>query len=89
MKVPAITLVLGPGPEASDAAALVGIELEVWADGAPSGPMGFSMPHTKCMRESGCFSIMSAPHGLCRGHYIMDVGSGQISLIPSSRQALT
>jgi hypothetical protein len=55
-------LVPRPGPEAGDAAALVvGVELELEADGAPSSPMGVSMPHTEHMRELGCLSMMVSP----------------------------
>jgi hypothetical protein len=61
VQVPRIALVLRLGPEAGDAASLVvGVEVQVQADGAPSSAMGCSMPHTKHMRELGCFSMMSA-----------------------------
>jgi hypothetical protein len=51
-------LVLGLGPEAGDAAALVvGVEGQVQPDGAPSSPMGMSTPQTKPVRELGCFSM--------------------------------
>jgi hypothetical protein len=62
MQMAGVALVLGFGPEAGDAATLVvGVEGQVQADGAPSRPMGLSMPHTKHMRELGCFSMMLPP----------------------------
>jgi hypothetical protein len=62
VQLPWIALVLGLGAEAGDAAALVvGVEGQVQADGAPSDSMGLSMPHTKHMRELGCFSLMVSP----------------------------
>jgi hypothetical protein len=39
----------------------VGAEGPVQADGAPSKPIGFSMPQTKHMRELGCLFMMSSP----------------------------
>jgi hypothetical protein len=47
-----IALVFGLGPKAGDAPALVvGVELELEADGAPSSPMGVSIPQAKHMRD--------------------------------------
>ena len=50
------------GMETGDAVAhVVGVELELWTDGAPSVSMGVSMLQTKHMRELGCFSMMLPP----------------------------
>ena len=66
LQVTGIALVLELGPEAGDAASLVvGVEGQVQADGAPSSPMGLSMPHAKHMRELGCFSTVAPPCALC------------------------
>lgn len=62
MQVTRISLVLRFGPKAGDAPPLVvGVELEVQSDGAPSRRMGVSTPQTKLMRELGCFSMMLPP----------------------------
>ena len=59
MQLAGITLALRLGPEAGDAAALViGVEVQV-------RPMELSMPHTKHMRELGCFSMMRSPCAAC------------------------
>jgi hypothetical protein len=55
MQVAGIALVHRLGPEAGDAPALVvGGELGF-------RPMGFSMAHTKQMRELGCLSMIGSP----------------------------
>jgi hypothetical protein len=58
---------------------IIGVEPEVQADGAPSSPMGLSMPHTKPMWELGGFSVMSSP---------ADTGSLSAARIMALRLAL-
>jgi hypothetical protein len=62
-------LVLGPGPEASDAAALVvGVELEVQADGSVDAA---DETHARV----GLF--LHDASSSCRLHYSIDTGIGQ------------
>ena len=67
-----VALVVRLGPKAGDAAArVVGVEVQVQADG------GLSMPQTKHMRELGCLSIIASPDYSCRPHYGTDGGFRQ------------
>jgi len=51
-----VALVVRLGPKAGDAAArVVGVEVQVQADG------GLSMPQTKHMRELGRYSMIASP----------------------------